>query len=242
MYKFSILIIACILFGYGCAGIPVYRLHSLENDNNYFKGIESASKADSNAEVILQFQSQSGGNYIFHLSVINKSSEQYLFNPADIYSEPVSYDNKSWSRTYSIDPEHQLKDIDHELNKTVSKKKASDVVNTFVGFLGIASAIADIGKQESDEELKQEEDAREDFQQSIVNEDIAYNNKMNELNNSKHYWENEILRTSTLYSNDEIDGSFYMPIIPEAKTVKVAVPVNGKDYEFLFEQTCSNNY
>ncbi len=73
------------------------------------------------------------------------------------------------------------------------------------------------------------------------NENIEINNKMNSLESEKAYWEESVLRITTLYSEDEIDGEVFLPIIPTSVAIgKIIVPVGGRKYIFLFKQTCSD--
>ena len=229
------------LFMVGCAPIPVYRLNYMEKDKDIYKGVETVMRDDSTAKIMLRFEDQSPGYYEFFLSVTNNSPGKLVFDPKDIYSEMVEgSEEQSDEKFFAIDPEVKLKNIDHDINGTVAQKKTEDGINLFVGILDLASTVATIGKEKSDEEIRQQQEAREDFYQTVNNENINFNNKMNSFKDEKAYWEENALRITKLYSGDEIDGEVLIPIISGAETVKIVVPVGGREYNFLFKQTCSD--
>ena len=72
----------------------------------------------------------------------------------------------------------------------------------------------------------------------MENQEIAFNNEMAALNNEKGFWENDVLRITNIYPNQEIGRTFFMPIIQGAGIVKIVIRFNGASYEFLYNQTC----
>ena len=240
MYKVIFLPLFSIIIFYGCVSFPVYRLHTIEQPEDIYMGMETVKRSDWNIEMLLQFERQSGKNYEFYLSIKNISNKSFYFNPKEIYSVKVIGGNENFNKQfYAIDPEEQLKKIDSEMNHTVAAKKTTDGINGFIAFLDIASTIATIGKVKSDEQLQQAEENRAEFHQTVQEEEINYQNKMASLKGQKDYWENEILRTSKYFPQDKIGGTFYMPIIEGAEIVKLVIPVCGRNYVFTFKQTCS---
>ncbi len=239
MYKYLILSVFSFLLLQGCAAIHVYRLHTIEQGNDIYMGIETTKKVDRNVEVLLQFKRQTHDYYEFYLSIKNLSDTAFIFNPNEIYSQPVHDKNKQYyNRYYVVDPEQHLNKIDKEINQTVSNKRASDGLNTFVAFLDFATSIATIGKKKTLEERHLEQENREYFARNVEDQEINYNNSLSSLNNEKTYWENEILRTTKYNPGDKIGGVFIMPIIQVAEEVQVIIPVNGINYIFLYKQTC----
>ncbi len=237
------IIISSIVFLYmvGCMPVSVYRLNSVEKDKDIYKGVETVTRDDSTAKIILRFVNQSQDYYEFFISVTNNTSKEFVFDPKNIHTEMVD-DSEGHSNVkfFAIDPEQKLKNIDRDINGTVAQKKTVDGINLFIGFLDLASTVATIGKEKSNEEILQQQEAREDFYQSVNNENINFNNKMNSLNDKKNYWEENVLRITKLYSGDEIDGEVLIPLISNADIVKIVVPVGGKEYNFLYKQTCSD--
>ncbi len=230
-----------LLFIIGCAPVPVYRLNSIEKNKDFYNGMETVMRNDSTARIMLRFDNQSQYNYAFYLSVTNNTSGDIVFDPKNIYSEKAEgSEEQSDEKFFAINPEEKLRNIDHDINGTIAQKKTDDGINLFIGFLDLASTVATIGKEKSDEEIQKQQETREDFYQTVNNENIDFNNKMNSLKDEKVYWEERVLRITTLYSGDEIDGEVFLPIIPGADTVKIVVPVAGREYNFLFKQTCSD--
>ena len=240
MYKIIFLPLLSIILLYGCTSFPVYRLHAIEQPEDIYMGMETIKKIDWKVELLLQFERQTGKNYEFFLSIKNNSSKPFIFDPKEIYSVIIKgVSDNSNKRYFAIDPEEHLKKIDSKINHTVAAKKTTDGINGFIAFLDIASTIATIGNNKSREQLQQEQENREEFHRNIQEEEINYRNKMSSLNDQKNYWENETLRITKYYPKDKIGGLFYMPIIQNADIVKVVIPINAIDYEFMFKQTCS---
>ncbi len=240
MSKIIFLPLLSIILFYGCNSFPVYRLHTIEHPDDIYMGMETVKRSDWNIEMLLQFERQTGKNYEFFISIRNNSSRSFVFTPKEIYSVMVKGNNENFTkRFYAIDPEEHLKKIDSEINHNIASKKTTDGINGFIAFLDIASTIATIGTNKSAEQLQQEEENREEFHQAVQDEEINYQNKMASLKDQKNYWENEILRTTKYFPQDKIGGTFFIPVIEDAEIVKVVIPILGRNYEFMFKQSCS---
>ncbi|MHB1687085.1 MAG: hypothetical protein ACYCVH_06910 [Ignavibacteriaceae bacterium] len=241
MYKIIFIIIPALFYLYGCATIPVYRINALEQQSDLYMGMETIRKGNNNAEVTLQFQSQSESNYVFFVKIKNTSNMQYIVEPKNIFSKSVTGENISDSTNYyAVDPEQQIKQFDKEINSTTAQKQTNDGLNVLCTVLDLATDVATIGKKRSDEEEENIQNERDKRQQGNIQQDNYYSNKISSLEDQKAYWMNNMLRTSILYPGDEISGYLYLPIIPKAEIIKVVVPVNGNGYNFLYKQTYMN--
>ena len=239
MYKTIIFLIPFLIYFLGCAAVPVYRVNSLDKNTDLYMGLETVIKDDSTASISLQFQKQSGENYIFSISIKNNSQQQFAVDPKNIYTKIVQ-GNVSNKNNYfrALDPEKQLINIDKDINNTSAQQKTANGLFFLTSVVNLASDIATIGKQKSQEEVEETQYDREVQRQENIDENNYYDNKISSLKDKKEYWEHNIFRVSIFYPGDEIGGILVLPIVPDAQIIDIVVPVNNKEYNFIYKQTC----
>ena len=192
--KYFIIISLALLFS-SCASLPVYRTSSLDNDKYFESGREIISKENDKFRILLNFESQSGSDLIFYLTVYNNSDESIIIDPSAIYAEikESNYPEKLDKKIFVTNPEDEIGQIDKNINQTNSKASFKTGVFLLGSFANLAESIATIGKNKTDEQIEEENRASEDLQSSIENSTAEFDEKMNSLNKQKKYWENELL-------------------------------------------------
>ena len=225
----------------GCSPFPVYRVNTLDKRTDLYMGIESVKKGDTAASVTLEFQKQSGKNYVFYISIKNNSNKQFLVDPKNIYTKTLQgVGNFDSLHHYALDPEQQLIKIDKEINSTSAQQKTTNGIFFLTSVINLASDIATINKPKSEEEEERIQNDRAEQAQSNADENNYYNNKIASLKNQKDDWGHNLFRVSIFYPGDEIGGYLILPIVQDAEVIDIVVPVENKKYNFIYKQTCTD--
>ena len=68
----------------------------------------------------------------------------------------------------------------------------------------------------------------------IASQEIYYQANSNYLTDSKFYWENMVLRRTTLYPADENSGYVHIPLDEHAREISICVPIDGNEFSFKY--------
>ena len=74
------------------------------------------------------------------------------------------------------------------------------------------------------------------FTGNQVNEEISYQNDIEYLKSSRKYWKNEVLRKTELESDEGVEGIIFIPLYPDAKYIKVVIPIGKTLHSYKFKQ------
>ena len=217
-----------------CASIPVYRVNSLENSKYYLMGRETIIKKDNDINVILNFENQSGKELIFYLVVENNSLKSITIDPSKIYAEILDSPDASNSskKIYAVEPENELVRVDKEINQVNANKQTADGINFIVATLDLASSTAGIFEKKSEEQINREYSERMERKDNMERDEEEYNEDINKLNQNKKYWEDEVLRITTLKTEERIGGFFHLQIYPETDYFNLVIPIGHKEFKF----------
>ncbi len=234
--KYFIIISLSLMF-FSCASLPVYRTSSLDNDKYFDSGREIISKENDKFKILLNFESQSGSDLIFYLTIYNNSDESILIDPSAIYAEikEANYPEKSDRKIFVNNPEDEIGQIDKNINQTNSNASFKAGVFLLGSFANLAESIATIGKNKTDEQIEEEDRASEDLQSSIEENKAEYDEKMNSLNQQKNYWENEALRKTTLRRNENISGYIHLTVNPDILLFNLIIPIENDVFELHYK-------
>ena len=234
--KYLIVISFALLFS-SCASLPVYRTSSLDNDKFFESGREVISKENNKFRILVNFESQSGSDLIFYLTVYNNSNEAIIFDPSVIYAEikQASYPEKLNRKIFVTNPEDEIGQIDKDINRTNSKESFNTGVYLLGSFASLAESIATIGKNKTDEQIEEENRACEDLQNSMENNKAEYDEKMNSLNQQKNYWEIEALRKTTLKGNENVSGYIHLKVNSDILLFNLIIPIGNDKFEFRYK-------
>ncbi|MGE5403041.1 MAG: hypothetical protein ACM3S2_21785 [Ignavibacteriales bacterium] len=240
-------ILLCIILlsflQFNCGKTPVYRVVPVGQLSEWDFGREVVSSQDSLGKVTLSFEAVRDNYYVFYLNYQNFGHNSVLLDPAEIYytSYRDSIDgNLSASgrgaRISAVDPELTLLGIERRKNDLEASEGTRLGVNAVVGTIDLVAAIATIGKKRSSEEVKKEENEREQRRISEANARIEYENNMAKMSNEKDYWQNEVLRKVTVHPDEKEGGYFHLPINKKAGLLRLVVPVDSSLYYFDYRQ------
>ena len=228
---FSFIFSAC------CAGPSIYKLASEEPEIDYLMGAEIITKENHSVVVSLNFEEQIDNEFYFYAYIKNNSLNPIIFSPenifAEIFDEDMEYLSAHWDTLYACDPEMKILTLNSDLQSRTNQYEFVTGLNSVFGLLSIAT---DIATGPSDTKLDRVADDIMIWSENQSNENINYSNEMNVLENSKQFWKDEVLRKTTLYTEDKIGGVFLIPVVPKAKFAKLHIILGGKDFSFLYKQ------
>jgi len=225
----------------GCAEKPIYKLKSLEDNIDLYRGKEIVSKTSQDVETTLEFEDLTPDNYIFYLQVYNSERKVVRLQPKNIYMEiftkfESSNSNKNGFYNKSINPEIVLKSIDRDMEDRKDLHNVSTGLNLLGTFFSVAVDIA------SNSEDKTENVISDIFVGvgNQVNEEINYEDDIKDMNSEKYFWRTEVLRKTTLHQGEEIGGLVFFPRLENAKIIKVYIPIGRTLHTYFFEQVRIN--
>lgn len=202
-------------------------------------GREIIEKEDNLAYSSLSFEDYTGDEYVFHVFAFNKNQENFVFDPSLIYAKLYDKNKMQLSNKtlYAIDPEEQIE----ILNENIKERKNSHDVSTGLNFaFALLSTMVDL----TDDNDNDTEEVLENvvvFAENQVNEEISYDNDIDYLKAHKTYWKNEVLRKTKLSEEKGVDGIIYIPFNPDAKYIKVFIPVGKTIHTYKFQQIEQND-
>ena len=234
--NFSILLLSFILSAC-CAAPSIYKLASEEPNADYLMGNEIITKENRSVVASLNFEEQIDKEFYFYLYIKNNSLSPIIFTPekifVEIFDEDMEYLSAHWDTLYACDPEMKIHTLNSDLQSRKNQHEFVTGLNTVFGLLSIAT---DIASGPSDTKLDRVADDIMVWSETQTNENINYSDDMNRLENSKQFWKDDVLRKTTLYTEDKISGVFLIPVVKKAKFLKLHIILGGRDFSFLYKQ------
>lgn len=229
-------LILLAIFLMSCAPSPVYRVTSLEDLTEYVDGEEFTTKEDGHAASSIEFEDYTDNNLIFYVQMANKSENQITIHPEKITIEILNSDMLSYSKRrifYSLDPEKQIDMLNEKIKDRDNWHEAATGINIFFGLVSIISDIADDDNRNDVCEVAEDIGV---FTNNQINEEINHDIDIEELSSEKEFWKNEVLRITTLEKDEQIGGLVFLPFYPDAKFVKIEIPVGNSKHSYLYKQ------
>lgn len=220
----------------GCSTETFFTINSAEENVEYYQGREINSKEDEIAKTIIEFEDYSDGFLIYYLSVENLSDENIMIHPEEIFMELVETNENAETKNYrsifyALDPEDEIEFINEEIESRDTWHGVSTGLNFFTAIINIVSEISD-----NDDDVSDVGFHILRLGSNQINEEIDYKYTMDELNASKEFWKNEVLRKTTLNPGEEVGGLVYIPICEYAEYFSINVPVESTYHEYLYVQ------
>jgi len=237
----KVIIFILLLFVNYCSQHPIYRykVSSLDETKCFYRGREIISTDIEDVTVIISFEDQVRDELIFNLSILNLSNKAVDVDPAKIFFEiqktyPADYYGNEKVAYNSIDPEQKLISLNKQITNLNSAKQTTDMVNTFVCLADLVKEISELGEEKSPDELYAETVQDQERTQMIASQEMYYQNNLNYLIDTKYYWENLVLRRTTLYPNNEISEYVHFPLDENAREILICVPINDIEFSFKY--------
>lgn len=236
--KIYILLIYLTISFYSCSMPPgVYKLSSEESKIDYLMGREISTKENRDIIVSLNFEDQIQYDYSFFCLIKNNSNDSIVFSPENVFVEILNakmrYISYELDTIYAVNPEAKIDNLKIDLHNSTVEHKTRTGINTIFGLVNVVSDIATSPKEIVADEVVEDIDYWT-TKQMIENAD--YFEKSSKLNESKDFWQNDVLRKTTLYHEEKVGGLILIPIIPEAKYVRFHIALGENDFTFLYKQ------
>jgi hypothetical protein len=229
-------IIPILFLFYSCYSVPIFSIQSDEKDSDFFMGKEYLTKEDTSASVTLDFEDQENGIFLFYVEIKSYQDTPFIFDPGKIYEQIVEPELRNYQIS-ALDPETQIETINQSIRSTNERKSVDDNINTFVAIADLIGEVVTIGKEKSKQEVSEKQKAREDWQNTVENEEINYQESITKLNEKKDFWQNNVIRKTTMHITDTLKGFFYIPSYENAAVIKITIPVGCSQYSFKYKQT-----
>ena len=232
----NLILLTVLLFGLTNCGTTLFTL-TPDEESSLEMGRRVIEKENSFALSALSFEDKTENEFIFYLFVENKDEEIFLLDPQEILVKAYDeHKNKiQLPVIHAIDPEEQI----YVLDKNIEERENTHEVVTG---LNIAFSLLDTFVDLTDDDDNNAEEVLENvviFSGKQIGEEIDYDNDIDYLKSQKDYWKNEVLRRTELSKEENIGGVFYLPIIREAKFIKIYVPLGKTIHTYKFEQITS---
>ena len=212
----------------GCSTQKFFDIEPENKDYDYYEGRKIITKSDADIEASLNYEFQEHGNFVFYLYVENNSDEYITVDPENIISLNTG-DKFNKEIVYAVNPETEIERIENKMEELDDSHAANVGLNCLFATFNV---VADIADGEGDDAII---DAGY-WATEMENEGREYEYNSDKLAESKLFWENEVLRITTLYPNEEIGGLVFFPIIPDAEKLIIIIDIGEVEFEFPFRQ------
>jgi hypothetical protein len=245
-------LVSTILFTAACSPEPVFRLQADqdgENERVTYQGVEYLISEKDSSEAVLAYYRHIDGRVIFDLQVTNFSNREFHFSPNNIefksYSLDYSYDTdldeviasrKAISEGEAIDPEEVLLNLDLASSRTEARNRTNNVLEGIGGTLTAIDDISSASRYESAEQRTWRETRRTRQAAERAERRERYYRDVASLNDSRAYWEAEVLRKTDLPSGTSVAGEISFPEARDADIIEVTIGFLEDEHRFLFRQ------
>lgn len=220
----------------GCVQRPVYRLESLDA-KDYYKGRELAVKETDSTKVSVQVNEYNGGKVLFDVQIENNSGDKVFIEPGDIYVDEVSPDLVP---TDTINQRFNAFDPEKEIDKISGDKEERDNAHTFVTganiVLAFINVVSDLANKNEEHKANRVGDDINNWANNQTDENINYDNSINNLDSRKDFWENQALRKTDLYPGEQVGGYVEVPGNSQADYLELTIPIDNDVYNFFFKK------
>ncbi len=225
-----------VLFITACSTQIIFKADPLDQKDIY-NGREIVTKETDEAVISVEFDGQSGNDFVFYVEIENRSDEPIEINPKDVFAEAVEKDLKKiderFQPLWAADPEMVLGRIDKEKEGRKTMYSVTTGLNAAFTLLSIFGTLSD-------------KDTRHDVHKVVhdvvvwannqVREEIDYNESMKSLESQRKFWKNEALNYTELKKNERVGGLIFIQLNPKINYIRLVVPVGNTDFEFCYKQ------
>ncbi len=217
----------------------IFKLIPAEPIDEYYKGKALVSQANNKISCILNIEERDRGTYNFFVYVRNNSNTKYLVDPTQItakYSDTGKFDDLNSTISVSVyDPEHEILKITKNLqDKEADLGNAKALSCCFAGTDIVTDLAGNFSKEPYDKKQQRrasqkERQEMEEKQQERLEKEIL------NLKDAKLYWQNELLRKTTLSKDQEIGGIVKIPVMLDKEFMRVTLNIADQSFDFNFK-------
>lgn len=228
---FYIYLILLTVFISSCSTPSIYKLKT-EEEHTLYQGKEVVEKETDEHYTALSFEYFDEQYAAFYLYIENDSDENIIIDPSNAYIESsikVTSNGEDIITCMSIDPETRIEEIKVLMSNRDSEYGFATCMNCLFGTASFIYAAT------SDDEEETTSDAIDDYLENQEAENIDYEEDMIMFEDEKYFWENEILRLTTLKPKEKIGGLVYFRFDNRMINNKLILPVGNKIYKFRYK-------
>jgi hypothetical protein len=233
--KRYLLFILILVVTAGCSSGQLYKVDPLD-EKELYNGREIVTKESENSIVSVEFDGLSEGQFIFYVDVQNLNNQPAIIDPAEIFAEALQSDLLSNDHHFpifnAINPESEIDAINKGIKTRKTFHEIASGANTAFTLLSIIGTLADNNSRNDAHKIIHKVGRWADVQ---IREEIDYDASMKEMETKREFWRNEALRLTKLEQDEIIGGLIFIPFNPKVKYLRVVVPVENEDFEFLFK-------
>lgn len=238
--KLAILLTATVLL-FGCSAHhkitpPIFTAQLLKTQTDYY----SEGDAEQYAATYIEFVGQEEDLFLFYVEVESISEDPITVYPAEIYLEVVEgigNPNRIYKKRYfALDPEREIAAINRMMEEEDARYNGLVAMNLILAVFSFAADLT--SETENTEETATTDVANTAMNQ--VNEEIIHTDLVNDLEEKKDFWKNEVLNESILNPGDTVGGLVCLPFSDNAVIFQVIIPVFALRESNLFRQVQIN--
>ena len=211
----------------GCvAPQPIVKFQPASEPSYWWHGKQMLKQQANKLETVINFEEADKQEVVFSLKITNLGSDTVLISPELFLSKYFADSfNLNLAHRYSKNPETEILNID----KSISRQNAQNANKTLteLSFLAVAVTSDALSSEEGTPNTDQHLD--DSHRRRVEAENYLLNTR-----NQKEFWELDALRKTSLPPNYYLEGLVVFPMVAEAKSVNVILPINGSDCIFSY--------
>ncbi len=225
-----VLLIQCV------SPLPISSLQPTSEDYTWYFGKELMSQKIENVEASILFRRNEEGYLVFDLEIINHSDQPALVAPESFVIVSSNIEGEIFSTVNAIDPEEKLRSIEIDMSRQSARETNMAIANALEVTTEIAGDIASMSDNVSNEERAAWD--VQTAQRSIERDQdmMQIERTIISLNDSRDFWENDLLRKTTLPSGHSINGLVYFQQEKKALNYDIQIPVGNTTFHFEYLQ------
>lgn len=222
-----LLFIAC-LFVTGCSSQKFYTIEPAEKEFDYYEGRKVLIRKVANVDVYMNYEYRDHDNFVFYMFAVNNSEDRVTIDPSKINT----------LQSGKVMKEVGIRPLNPEVEIELIRKGQAELNDSHAANVGMNclfatfDVVADIADGEGEEAAA---DAGYWVEEMEYEQD-GYEYESNELAAHKLFWENEALRFTTLYPDEEVGGLIFVPVQHAADRINFLVEVNNTIIVYRFLQ------
>lgn len=219
----------------GCSVKTLFKADPLD-EKEIYKGREIVTKESDKAVVSAEFDGQSENDFVFYVEIENKSEEDLIIRPEEIYIDPLKEDLKTPESNlpllWAINPEYEIDEINRQMKNRDNLHGFTTGLNAAVAVISIIGNLTDSDEKHDGKKVAH---TISDWADNQIREEIDYGIAKDEMESQKQFWKNEALRYTELKSGNSVGGLVFIPFDKRIKRFRLMIPAGDGIYEFYYK-------
>ncbi|KAA9331865.1 hypothetical protein [Adhaeribacter soli] len=237
MYRY-LLPVAALLLTSCVSPYSISQLKPQAEETTWLWGREYVQQTAEGITVKVAYENNDKNYALFNVSIENNSEKTILADPA-LFSCKLKgrlLTAKQTQKQPARDPETVFLNLEKQRSRQYAEEANATIRQTTEVLTETASSIASRKQGETPEAREQRLYEREEANYRREQEEIKLEVDRLSLNQQKFYFEQELLRKTTLPSQSFIYGKVFFPRHENAETYELILPIGGQSFTFRFSQ------